>query len=107
MKTKLILLFIIFHNSLFSQIAYEDDVKSGLLLRGKVLGFVVVEDWWALNATAGVEFRFTKNFSLEFKNLFILTYNFPIIIRSFIDYIKYSFKCKFILVLKNLRKRYI
>lgn len=63
MKTKFILLLILFNNSLFSQIAYEDDIKSGLLFRGKVLGFVVFEDWWVLNATAGVEFRFTKNFS--------------------------------------------
>lgn len=66
MKTKLIFLFLFLNSHSFSQIAYEDDLKTGLLIRGKILGFVVFEDWWVLNATAGAEFRFTKNFSVGF-----------------------------------------
>lgn len=42
----------------------EYDIKNGLLLRGKVLGFVIIEDLWILNATVGLEYRFTKNFSI-------------------------------------------
>lgn len=64
MKTKLPFLFFFLTTSVFSQIAYEDDLKTGILLRGKILGFVIFEDWWVLNATAGAEFRFSKNFSL-------------------------------------------
>lgn len=40
------------------------EIKNGLLLRGKVLGFVIIEDLWILNGTVGLEYRFTKNFSL-------------------------------------------
>jgi len=63
MKTKLIFLLLLFPKIIFSQV-YEDDMKQGILLRGKVLGFVIIEDLWILNATAGAEFRFHKNYSL-------------------------------------------
>src|SRR5690606_23897337 len=41
-------------------------IKNGLLLRGKVLGGFFIEDYWVLTATLGLEYRFTKNFSLGF-----------------------------------------
>lgn len=64
MKIKIALFFLLLNSNSFSQLIYEDDITKGILFRGKVLGFVVFEDWWVLNATAGAEFRFTKNFSM-------------------------------------------
>jgi hypothetical protein len=63
MKIKLLFLLSILPNILLSQV-HEDVLQKGILLRGKVLGFFIIEDLWVLNATAGAEFRFHKNFSI-------------------------------------------
>lgn len=62
---KIIFLFlsiITINHSLNAQSDFE--IRNGLLLRGKVLGGFIIEDIWILNATLGMEYRITKNFSL-------------------------------------------
>lgn len=44
--------------------AYERGMRSGFLLRGKLAGFVIIEDIWVLNFTAGAEYRFAKYHAL-------------------------------------------
>jgi len=47
-----------------SQHIEKDSLKSGLLLRGKIFGFVIIEDWWITSITFGGEYRFAQNHSL-------------------------------------------
>ncbi|HLP10672.1 MAG TPA: hypothetical protein VK177_02010 [Flavobacteriales bacterium] len=41
--------------------SFERALKTGLLLRGKALGFVIIEDDWVFNFTCGAEYRFAKH----------------------------------------------
>lgn len=62
MRIKIVILFLTFSSLVNAQ--SENGIQSGLLIRGKVLGGFIIEDWWILNTTAGLEYRFHKNFSI-------------------------------------------
>ncbi len=57
----IIIYLLLISNSGFSQ--SENKINNGLLLRGKLLGGFVFEDFWILNGTLGMEYRYNKNFS--------------------------------------------
>lgn len=44
--------------------SFERKLQSGFLIRGKALGFVIIEDAFVFNFTAGIEYRFAKYHSI-------------------------------------------
>lgn len=48
----------------------KDSLRTGVSLRGKIFGFVIIEDWWITSITFGGEYRFAKYHSLGADYLF-------------------------------------